>query len=365
MESPQFEQPRMEPPRFEQPMMESPRFEPRIEPPWMGPPQFGFPRVEPFQGQPKVRFRIELPQRFEPYREQFRFEQPYEFRNEPYVSPQNRRNRPRNDYNGQNFPEEDVFDRGVNLEERNRDIGAKPKPRPVQGQDLRDTIFEVIDQALGPSHRRTPRHPYRKPYPERIDREEWPRGFKVPDFTMFLGEDEKIALEHISRFTVKGGEYSNNRNGKLRMIPNSLTGQAFTWYAALPANSISSWEDMEEKFQPHFARSNIGVSMANLARLKQKPDESTQQFIIRFKRNRTRCHTTLPEAEYVKITIDGLNFELRKKFEGITFIDLFELSERVSRFEGLLREENQRKNSSYGTYYQDPNYEINLAEYVG
>ena len=64
---------------------------------------------------------------------------------------------------------------------------------------------------------------------------------------------------------------------------------------------------------------------------------------MRFKRIKTRCLTTLPEAEYVKITIDGLNFELRKKFEGITFIDLFELSERASRFEGLLKEENQRK----------------------
>ena len=73
----------------------------------------------------------------------------------------------------------------------------------------------------------------------------------------------------------------------------------------------------------------------------------------------------LPEAEYVKIAIDGLNFELRKKFEGITFINLFELSERASRFKGLLKEENQRKNFSYGTYYQDPNYKINLVEYVG
>ena len=151
----------------------------------------------------------------------------------------------------------------------------------------------------------------------------------------------------------------------MRMFPNSLTGQAFTWYATLPANSIESWEEMEEKFQSHFARSNIGVSMADLARLKQKPDESTEQFIMRFKRIRTRCHTTLPEAEYVKIAIDGLNFKLRKKFEGITFVDLFELLERASRFEGLLKEENQRKNSSYGTYYQDLNYEIDLAEYVG
>jgi hypothetical protein len=130
MEPPRFEQPRMEPPSFkqprmdqpwiEQPRMEPPRFEPRMESPWIGQPQFGFPRVEPFQpgiGQLEVGFRAELPQKFgpirdEPYREQVRFEQPYEFRNEPYVPLQNRRNRPRNDYNGQNFPEEEVFDRG-------------------------------------------------------------------------------------------------------------------------------------------------------------------------------------------------------------------------------------------------------------
>jgi hypothetical protein len=327
MEPPRFEQPKMEPPRFEQPRMEPPRFEPRMEPPWMGQPQFGFPRAEPFQGQPEVGFKVEPLQRFgpirdEPYTEQVRFEQPYEFRNEPYVPPrnepyvppQNRRNRPRNDYNGQNFPEEDVFNRGVNLEERNRDIEVEPNPRPIQGQDLRDQIFEVIDQALGPGHRRTPRHPYRKPYPERIDREEWPRGFKVPDFTMFSSEDDKTALEHISRFTVQCGEYSNNGNGKLRMFPNSLTGQAFTWYAALPTNSIGSWEEMEEIFQSHFARSNIGVSITDLARLKKKLDESAEQFIMRFKRIRTRCLTTLPKAEYIKIAIDGLNFELRKKF---------------------------------------------------
>ena len=189
MEPPRFEQSRMEPPRFEQPRMEPPRFEPRIEPPWMGPPQFSFPRAEPYQGQPEG-FRGEPPQRFEPYREQVRFEQPYEFRNEPYVPPQNRRNRLRNDHNGQNFPEEDIFDRGINLEERNRDIGPEPNLRPVQGQDLRDTIFEVLDQAF-PGQRRTPRHPYRKPYPERIDREGWPRGFKIPDFIMFSSEDEK------------------------------------------------------------------------------------------------------------------------------------------------------------------------------
>ncbi len=81
---------------------------------------------------------------------------------------------------------------------------------------------------------------------------------------MFLGEDDKTALEHISWFTIQCGEYSNNGNGKQRLFPNSLTRQAFTWYASLPTNSINSWEEMEEKFQSHFVRSNVGVSMADL-----------------------------------------------------------------------------------------------------
>jgi hypothetical protein len=161
-------------------------------------------------GQPEAGFRFQQPQKFgpirnEPYREQFRFEQPYdqrgEFRNEPpcnepYRPPPNRRNRfgyqnndrqnyGRNGYDGQdrnaynalayNIPERDAFYRGIDLEERN--IGVEPNPRPPQGQDLRDQILEVIDQALGPSHTRAPRHSYTKPYPKRIDKKEWLKGF--------------------------------------------------------------------------------------------------------------------------------------------------------------------------------------------
>uniref|UniRef100_A0A2N9EFY1 Retrotransposon gag domain-containing protein n=1 Tax=Fagus sylvatica TaxID=28930 RepID=A0A2N9EFY1_FAGSY len=288
MEPPKVEQPRFKQPRMEPPRVEQPRFkQPRMEPPRMGQPQFEPHRMEPLQPRMgQLEFRFEQP--YDP-RVEFRNEPP---RNEPYRPPQNKRNRfgyqnndrqnyGRNGYDGQdgnayNAPERDrdIFDKGIDHEERN--IGVEPNPRPAQGQDLRNQILELIDQALGPGHRRAPGHPYTKPYPERIDREEWPKGFKIPDFTMFSGEDEKTSLEHISRFTIQCGEYSNNGNGKLRLFPNSLTGQTFTWYAALPANSINSWEEKEEKFQSHFARSNVGVSMADLARLKQKLDESAK-----------------------------------------------------------------------------------------
>uniref|UniRef100_A0A2N9EV97 Uncharacterized protein n=1 Tax=Fagus sylvatica TaxID=28930 RepID=A0A2N9EV97_FAGSY len=249
VEPPRFEQPRMEPPRvepprFEQPRMEPPRVEPprfeqpRMEPPRVEPPRFEQPRMEPPRvepprfkqsrmeqpRQPETGFRVEPPQRCgpirnEPYREQFRFEQPYEFRNEPprnepYRPPQNRRNRfgyqnndrQRNDYDGQdrnayNIPEGEAFDRGIDLEERN--IRVEPNPRLAQGQDLRDQILEVIDQALGP------------------------------------GEDEKTALEHIFRFTVQCGEYSNNGNGKLRNVVQDKIDRNVLKFPEVPQESMA------------------------------------------------------------------------------------------------------------------------------
>jgi hypothetical protein len=51
----------------------------------------------------------------------------------------------------------------------------------------------------------------------------------------------------------------------------------------------------------------------------------------------------LPEAEYVKIAIDSLNFELRKKFEGITFIDLFKLRMSIQIRRALKRRESKEK----------------------
>lgn len=86
---------------------------------------------------------------------------------------------------------------------------------------------------------------------------------------------------------------------------------------------------------------------------------------MRFKRAKSRCLSGLPEVELVKLAQDGLDFKLTKKFEGMTFFDLFELSERATRYENILQEDNQCRNLSYGTYYQDPNYEVSVAEFVG
>lgn len=92
--------------------------------------------------------------------------------------------------------------------------------------------LERMDMVL-----RAPRPIYRQPYPP--SREfPFPRGYKIPDFTLFSGEDGRSTVEHIARLTLQCTETASNDFIKLRQFLNSLTGSAFGWYLRLPPNSI-------------------------------------------------------------------------------------------------------------------------------
>ncbi|CAL8167620.1 unnamed protein product [Prunus armeniaca] len=57
---------------------------------------------------------------------------------------------------------------------------------------------------MEPEARRGERPTYRKPYPAYIDQIPLSPGFKVPNFTMFNGEDSHASsVEHIGRFSVQ------------------------------------------------------------------------------------------------------------------------------------------------------------------
>ncbi|CAL2270699.1 unnamed protein product [Prunus armeniaca] len=96
---------------------------------------------------------------------------------------------------------------------------------------------------MEPEARRGERPTYRKSYPAYIDQIPLSPGFKVPNFTLFNGEDPYASsVEHIGRFSVQCTTIENNPLLKLRLFRNSLSGQAFTWYTSLPANSVQTWE---------------------------------------------------------------------------------------------------------------------------
>ena len=67
-------------------------------------------------------------------------------------------------------------------------------------------IQRMIDSAL----KKGPKFPkFIHPYPAYVEKFEYPKGFKIPDFSLFAGELSLSSLEHVARFTAQCGDVSN------------------------------------------------------------------------------------------------------------------------------------------------------------
>ena len=108
-----------------------------------------------------------------------------------------------------------------------------------------------------------------KTYPAQIDQINIPQGYKVLNFTLFVGEGEQSIIEHISHFIVQYGHIGNNEDLRKRLFLNYLTGIAFIWYTNFSANSVQNWQEIEEIFHSQFYRIEPKVSMADLSSLHQ------------------------------------------------------------------------------------------------
>jgi hypothetical protein len=64
---------------------------------------------------------------------------------------------------------------------------------------------------------------YQKPYLDYYDQLPYPRGYRVPEFSKFSGDDGKTTLEHVSQFILQCGEASANDALKQRMFALSLS----------------------------------------------------------------------------------------------------------------------------------------------
>jgi hypothetical protein len=80
-----------------------------------------------------------------------------------------------------------------------------------------------------------------KTYPDYYDQLPYPRGYRVPEFSKFSGEDGKTTLEHVGQFILQYVEASANDALRLKLFPLSLSGTAFTWFTSLAPNSIFTW----------------------------------------------------------------------------------------------------------------------------
>ncbi|XP_050117711.1 uncharacterized protein LOC126595470 [Malus sylvestris] len=208
----------------------------------------------------------------------------------------------------------------------------------------------MIDSAL----KKGPKFPkFIHPYPIFVEKFKYPRGFKILDFSLFAGESSLSSIEHVAWFTTQCGDVNSDFH-KLRLFNFSLTGSAFTWYINLSPNFIQSWEELVEKFHEQFYQPEMDVFMLSLARMAQASDESPMEYLTRFKLARNWCRVLLAEVEFVKIALNGLDVEYKKKFLRANFCDMYELTQHVEQYDYLLREDKVSKSSSQGTIYKNP-----------
>ncbi|KAM2543280.1 hypothetical protein TB2_022617 [Malus domestica] len=105
-------------------------------------------------------------------------------------------------------------------------------------------VQRMIDSAM----KKRPKLPkFIHPYPAYVEWFKYPKGFKIPDFSIFAGESSLSSLEHVACFTAQYGDVNSDFH-KLWLFNFSLTSSAFAWYINLPPNSIQSWEELVERF---------------------------------------------------------------------------------------------------------------------
>ncbi|KAM2948538.1 hypothetical protein FF1_035534 [Malus domestica] len=168
----------------------------------------------------------------------------------------------------------------------------------------------MIDLAM----KKGPKFPkFIHPYPAYVEQFEYPKGFKIPDFSLFAGESSLSSLEHVARFTAQCGDVNSDFH-KLRLFNFLLTGSAFAWYINLPPNSIQSWEELVEIFHEQFYRPGMDMSVSSLARMAQASNESPMDYLTRFKSARNWCQVPLPEVEFVRLALNGLDVEYKRNF---------------------------------------------------
>jgi hypothetical protein len=119
----------------------------------------------------------------------------------------------------------------------------------------------------------------------------------------------------------------------------SLTGTTFVWYATLPPNSISSWGDLEQKFHHHFFSDDYELDLVDLVALRQRKDESVNDYIRRFRDTRNRCfQIQLAEKQLAGLAFNGLRYYLKERLEGIQFFTLAQLHQRALACESRSKE---------------------------
>jgi hypothetical protein len=175
-------------------------------------------------------------------------------------------------------------------------------------------------------------HMYTPPFPEWYHRVALPNRVKVPTkFTKFSGHDDTSTVEHIARYLMQLGEASTDEAFRIRYFPLSLTGPSFTWFNSLPAHSICSWKDLEQKFHAHYYTGSNEKTLIDLTTLRQRNNETPMEFLRRFRETKSMCFSlNILDDQLAGMAVAGMLPAVGEKLFGMEFDDLGQLSHRLS-----------------------------------
>ncbi|KAM2636920.1 hypothetical protein EV1_021489 [Malus domestica] len=88
------------------------------------------------------------------------------------------------------------------------------------------------------------------------------------------------------------------------------------------------------------------MTINDMVEVKQYEHESTEDFMMRFRKTRMRCQFPVNQAQLISITQRALKLPLRKRFYDTQFNELQEVVIAATRYEKLLLEEQQVKHTS-------------------
>jgi hypothetical protein len=179
---------------------------------------------------------------------------------------------------------------------------------------------------------------YHKPYPEIYDSYPYPPEFRVPEFVKFTGEDNWTTWEHVSHFLAQMGEASSADYLKVRLFHLSLSGITFSWFSALPPDSILTSAHLEQRFHDHFYSRENELKLSHLTSVKQQHDEFIVDYIKRFRDTKNRCFSlTISDKDLTDLAFNGLRSYVKEKLEGHLFTSVNQVLDRA------LAQENRSK----------------------
>ncbi|KAM0857946.1 hypothetical protein ACQ4PT_048133 [Festuca glaucescens] len=143
-----------------------------------------------------------------------------------------------------------------------------------------------------------------KPYEAWHDLVSFPSGWHPPKFRQFDRTGD--AREHLAYFEAACGDTANSSSLLLRQFSGSLTGPAFHWYSRLPVGSISSWSGMKEVFRKHFVAMKKDFSVVELSQVRQRREESIDDYIVRFRNSYVRLAREMHLEDAIEMCVHGM-----------------------------------------------------------